>query len=70
MKFTEMARLAGLPERGLYTVADVSRASGISVYVLHAERRAGRLRALLPGGRVRGALIRPEWVDEWIDANS
>lgn len=31
------------------------------------ECKAGRLRSQLPEGRKVGRMVRPEWVDEWIE---
>lgn len=62
-----MAEEAGLPCKPLYTVPEVSKATGISAYVLWREIRAGRLKARMPVGRKRGVLIAREWFDEWME---
>lgn len=65
---SDMARTAGLKEKPLYSVSEVSKASGVPVQTLHDEMSAGRLTYFLPEGRIRGALIMPEWFDEWFEA--
>lgn len=32
-----------------------------------AECKAGRLRSQLPEGRKVGRMVRPEWVEQWIE---
>ena len=63
--FREWAAEAGLPAKAMYTVREVSLATGVPASTLYDEVRAGRLRSLRPNGR--GKLLRPEWVDEWIE---
>lgn len=63
-----MAEMAGLCAKPLYTVMEVSRASGISKRTIYDEISAGRLTAFLPGGRRQGKLIAPEWFDEWFQS--
>lgn len=70
MTFEEMARLRGLEPRMAYGVADVSRVTDVPRSTLYEEIKAGRLRCFLPAGRRQGMLVRPEWVDEWLDAGS
>ena len=63
--FREWAAEAGLPAKAMYTVREVSLATGVPASTLYDEVRAHRLRALRPNGR--GKLLRPEWVDDWIE---
>ena len=65
--FERMARDAGLPRKGMYTVSEVSKASGVCVQVLYDEIGAGRLRTFLPAGRRRGMLVTPQWFDDWME---
>ncbi len=65
-----MAVAAGLPDKPLYTLAEVAKATGIARSTLDDERRAGRLRAFLPPGKQRGLLVRCEWFDEWFESGS
>lgn len=67
MGFSEMAEQAGLQTKGLYTMREVSLATGIPYSTIRDERICGRLRAFLPDGRKQGWLFKPEWVDEWIE---
>ena len=63
--FAEMAETAGLPKKGMYTVREVSTATGVAYSTLCGEAANGRLRTFVPPGRSRGRLVRPEWFDEW-----
>lgn len=65
--FKDMAADAGLVAKPFYTVAEVSRATGIFESVIRDAKNAGRLKTFLPIGKQRGALFRAEWVDEWIE---
>lgn len=65
-----MAVAAGLPDKPLYTLAEVAKATGIARSTLDDERRAGRLQAFLPPGKQRGLLVRCEWFDEWFEQGS
>ena len=66
MRFVDMARLAGLPQKPLYSLSEVSRATGVSLSAVYEERKNGSLAAFIPGERKRGYMVKPEWVDEWI----
>lgn len=68
--FEDMAREAGLPRKGFYTVREVSEATGVTQSTLRAEMAAGRLAWMMPPTRRRGMLIRPAWVDEWIEGGT
>ena len=59
-----MARIAGLPAKGAYTLREVARASGTSYTTLYEDAVAGRLQTFLPPGRTRGRLVKPEWFEE------
>ncbi len=37
------------------------------MYTLRIECKAGRLRSQLPEGRKVGRMVRPEWVEQWIE---
>ncbi len=65
--FRSAAEEMGLKHKLLYTLNEVSRVTGIAYSTLLDECNAGRLRFFLPNGRRQGRLVRPEWVDEWID---
>lgn len=67
MTFADVARERGIPMRQLYDVRTVAAVLGVPRKTLDGEIRAGRLRYHLPVGRRQGKLIRPEWVDEWIE---
>ena len=60
-----MARIAGLPAKGAYTLREVARASGTSYTTLYEDAVAGRLQTFLPPGRTRGRLVKPVWFEEW-----
>lgn len=60
-----MARIAGLPAKGAYTLREVARASGTSYTTLYEDAVAGRLQTFLPPGRTRGRLVKPEWFEDW-----
>lgn len=61
-----MAVAAGLPDKPLYTLAEVAKATGIARSSLDDARRGGYLRAVMPPGRQRGWLVRCEWFDEFL----
>jgi hypothetical protein len=63
--FAGMAETAGLPKKGMYTLREVSAATGVARRTLDEEVRAGRLRTFVPPGRSRGRLVMPAWFDEW-----
>ena len=63
--FAGMAETAGLPKKGMYTIREVSAATGVARRTLDEEVRAGRLRTFVPPGRSRGRLVMPAWFDEW-----
>lgn len=67
MTFDEIARELGIKPKALYPVGEVARIMGIPYSTLLLELKAGRLKSTLPAGRKRGRLIRPEWVDEWVE---
>lgn len=60
---------AGMPARMTYNVADTARYLGIDVKTLREEHRAGRLAFIIPVGQERGARIRVDEVDRWLDEN-
>lgn len=46
--FAGMAETAGLPKKGMYTLREVSAATGVARRTLDEEVRAGRLRTFVP----------------------
>ena len=62
-----MAKAAVLPDKPLYTITEVSKASGVPRSTLDEERKSGRLKAFIPPGKRRGWLVRCEWFDEWFE---
>lgn len=68
--FEGMARRAGIPEKGAYSLLEVSTATGVSYDAVRRERKLGRLRAFVPRGGKRGYRVLPEWADEWIEGNA
>lgn len=70
MTFSEMAEAAGIKPKGMYTMREVSIATGIPYTTVRDERICGRLKSFLPKGRKQGFLFKPEWVDEWIDGGT
>lgn len=68
--FAEMAERLGIRPRLLYPVKTVAIVLGIPPSSIQDEIRAGRMRSFLPEGRKQGKLIRPEWVDQWIEEGS
>ena len=68
--FTEMAREQGFKGCIFMYVKDVARILGVSQQTINDEINAGRMKYHLPAGRKQGKLVRPEWVDEWIEAGT
>lgn len=66
MSFLDMAIAAGLPRKSMYSIREVSFVTGVAKNTLSEEASAGRITTFLPPGRVRGRLLRPEWVDQWL----
>ena len=64
----EVKRLG--PKKLLYPVKDVSSVLGISESVIRNEIHAGRMKFCKPDGKREGYYLRPEWVDEWIEAGT
>lgn len=62
-----MAKAAGLPDKPLYSITEVAKATGMPRSTLDEERKSGRLKAFIPPGRRRGWLVRCEWFDEWFE---
>lgn len=65
--FRALAAELKLPRKLLYTLDEVSRVLGVPYNTLRDECTARRLTYCLPDGRCRGYMVRPEWVDEWIE---
>lgn len=68
--FTDMVDRAGLKQKGMYTMREVSIATGVPYSTIRDERDCGRLNGFLPEGRKQGWLFKPEWVDEWIEGGT
>lgn len=62
-----MAVEAGLPPQMAYSVAETARYTGVSRSALYAEHEAGRLAFVVPRGQERGAVIRVEEMDRWME---
>lgn len=58
---------AGLPPQMSYTLTQTALYTGIDRQTLDRERKAGRLRVVLPEGCERGARIRVDEVDRWMN---
>lgn len=58
---------AGLPPQMAYTVAETARYTGLPRSTLYAEHEAGRLAFVVPRGAERGAVIRVEEMDRWME---
>ena len=69
-KFTDLAASKGAGVKLFYSVSEVSNTLGISESTLRREIAEGRLKYHLPTGRLSGKRIRPEWVEEWIQAGT
>lgn len=66
--FDAMAERLGIQPRIAYTLPLLSRITGTPYSTLAAAAHDGRLRSVLPEGRQRGRLVRPEWYEEWLGA--
>lgn len=64
----EVKRLG--PKKLLYPVKDVASVLGVSENVIRNEIKAGRMKYHKPDGKREGMYLRPEWVDEWIEAGT
>ena len=65
-----MAVEAGLPPQMAYSVAETARYTGVSRSALYAEHDAGRLSFVVPRGQERGAVIRVEEMDRWMEESA
>lgn len=65
--FAEMAERKGIEQSLLYQVKTVAKVLGVKTSTIYDEMDAGRMRYHLPPGRRQGRMVRPEWVDEWIE---
>ena len=63
----EAAMRAGFPPKMTYTVGETARFTGISEDSIRRENAVGRLKFIIPEGATRGAVIRTEEIDRWID---
>ena len=67
MAARDAAVAAGLPAKLAYTAKETAKYSGIPYRTILDEVAAGRLRAKTYNGSLRGFLIQPEWLDEWME---
>lgn len=65
--FQQMADEPGIRHKLMYTLREASRVTGVPYDTLRIECKAGRLRSQLPEGRKVGRMVRPEWVEQWIE---
>ena len=65
--FQQMADELGIRHKLMYTLREASRVTGVPYDTLRIECKAGRLRSQLPEGRKVGRMVRPEWVEQWIE---
>ena len=65
--FTEVAVEMGLPRKLLYSVSEVATVLGVPERTLYARISAGEITVFFPGDRKYGMLMRPEWVERWIE---
>ncbi len=63
----EAAMRAGFPPKMTYTVGETARFTGISEDSIRREHAAGRLKFIIPADAERGAVIRVEEIDRWMD---
>lgn len=63
--FANMAQIAGLKPKGSYSIAEVSRASGVAPSTLFDHVALGMLEVKLPPGRERGRRVEPESFDKY-----
>lgn len=63
------AMQAGLPPRMTYNVSDTAKYLGVDVKTLREEHKAGRLAFIIPVGQERGARIKVDEVDRWLNEN-
>lgn len=66
--FLELAKEFGYGNCIFMYVKDVARILGVSQQTINDEINAGRMKYHLPSGRKQGKLVKPEWVEEWIQA--
>lgn len=57
----------GYKPRVFYDLHEAASLIGVPYETLNKETNAGRLEYHLPRGRKQGKLVRPEWVDKWIE---
>ena len=67
MAARDAAAAAGLPVKLAYTAKETAMYSGVGYRTILNEVAAGRLRAKTYNGNLRGLLIQPEWLDEWME---
>lgn len=65
--FLALAEEKGIPRKLLYTPREVSKVTGVPyTTVIYACDRC-KLRCSQPSGTKGRRLMRPEWIDEWIE---
>ena len=55
--------------RMTYNVSDTAKYLGVDVKTLREEHKAGRLAGIIPVGQERGARIKVDEVDRWLNEN-
>lgn len=60
---------AGFPPQMAYTVPDTAAYLGIDEQTLRRERRAGRIKFILPVGSTKGYRVTVDEVDRWLNEN-
>lgn len=68
MTFLETAREQDLPIKMMYTLGEVADVTGYPYNTVLEEVKAGRLRCKSLPGKQKGFRVKPEWVDEWVEA--
>ena len=63
-----MSTISKPPMRtALYSVSEAAKAWHVPVSVMYAEIRAGRLKAVMRRGCVKGYLVTEAIMDEWVE---
>lgn len=65
--FRQIADRLEMKPKLMYSIREVALVSGVPYDTLLDECKAGRLKSYLPPGHKQRRVIRPEWVDEWIE---
>ena len=65
--FRQIADALGMQPKLLYSLQETAKVTGVPYETILEECQTGRLRCYLPPGRKQGRIVRPEWVDAWIE---